>query len=147
MSKEVESVQEGVAHYLENVLHTVKTEKTKQFRSGYSWGTEYSQNKIDEVRTVYVPEGTSYNVFYAYQLVTQADLRHMVVYSAYEQGLMVEEEKIELLEATKGVLKRFKGLREEVKQDEIVGEEILAIYKRLAKELRDEGIIKLRKKK
>jgi len=147
MGKEVGNVQEGVAQHLENVLHTVRVEKTKQFRSGYSWSTEYSKNKIDEARTVTVPEETSYNVFYAYQLLTQADLRHLVVYSAFEQGLMDEEVKIELLEASIDVLRRFKGLREEVKEDKNVGEDILEIYKRIAKELRDEGIIKLKKKK
>lgn len=118
-----------------------QVEKVKTFRSGYTWSTPYAKEKMEEQRTITVSGDIKYDVLYAYQLITQADLRHMVVYNAFEQGLMDEDEKIELLTASVRDAKIVRGFKDEIEEDEENKEMILGMYKRIVKELVDEGII------
>lgn len=143
---EVNEKQNSVQNFLEEVNHKIKSERNTSFRTSYEWRVDYSQRIYQEARTVIVPEGVSYNVLRAYQEITQADLRHMVIYNAFNEGAMDEDTKIELLGASYHNVKTVKKVLKEVKEDEEVGEEIEAIYKKVLGELVDEEIVKPKKK-
>lgn len=141
------AVSEEVKEQVEKV-HVVKQERTTYFRSGYSWSTQFAKERIEEQRTVVVPENTPVDVLYGYQLLSQADVMHMVIFNAHNQELMGDEDHHELLKSTTKVLQRVTpSLRQAKKEKLEVYEEMAAIYRRLRVELTEAGILKAPTKK
>lgn len=137
MSKEVnEAVEEKI------VKHIVRQDDSKYIRSGYTWSTPYGKERYEEQRTVTLPESTTLDGVYVYQLLTNADLSHMVIFNAYNQGKMEEDEFEELLSSTKQVLKKalpYIKLEKE-NESEIYGD-LVVMYKRLKEELEENGLL------
>src|SRR5699024_10765563 len=125
MSNKVDNAQQGLQNFMEKVFHKIESEKNISYRSSYEWRTDYSQRTYHEARTVIVPESVSYEVLRSYQEITQADLRHMVVYNAFNEGAMDEDTKMELLRASIENVKEVRKNMEEIKEDEEVGNVIV----------------------
>lgn len=137
MSKEVNEVVEEKI-----VQHIVKQDDSQYIRSGYVWSTQYGKERYEEQRTIKMPEGTTIDGMYVYQLLTNADLSHMVIFNAYNQGKMDEDEFIELMTATKEVLQKaipYIKLEKENKSE--IYRDLATMYKRLKEELEENDII------
>lgn len=128
------------------VVHLIKQEKLIEIQSGYSWGTDYTKEKYEEKRTLTLPEGTSLDTVYVYQLLTNADLRHMVIFNAHNQGSMEEKEFLELLNSTKRVLERaLPYIRTEKENDTENYKSLASLYVRLRGDLEEWGLVKTKK--
>lgn len=143
----VEDMAESIANKVSDktdgdVVHVIRSEKNQFFNSRYAISRDYGEYKLEQGRSVPVKEGIKSNVLYVYQLITEADLRHMVVYGAYEDGAITEAEKEELLSTSKRALRKFVKYKEEIKSDEHHKRDMVDIFNRIREELQEEGIIK-----
>lgn len=142
----VESTQDAVVEDIKKdigVEHIVRSERTTYFRCTYTWSTQYAKEKYEQQRTIHIPEGVDNNVLYAYQTLTNIDLCHMVIFNAYVQGKMGEEEFLEILRSSKVLLEKvlpYIKLAKKLKLE--VYEEIIAIYTRVKKELEENNLWK-----
>lgn len=148
----LEAVEDNVAEGLEENqnVHIVKQERTRTFNKRFGWSTEFNRVRFEESRTVAIPADTPYDAVYVHEILTQADVTHMVLFNAYNQGYMERPEFEENLQATVKVLKKASPYMKKVKQiqDELEQyEEIASIYSRLRGELVEEGILKTKKAK
>lgn len=120
------------------VEHVVRQERGTHIRSTYSWSTDYARERFEEHRSVNLPEGETVDTVYVYQLLMGADLTHMVIFNAHNQGVMEGDEFIEILASTKAVLKKAVPLIKQAKLDESeVVDELYSMYKRLKEELEE----------
>lgn len=103
---EVDNKTEAVAENVkgQNQTHLVKQEKINTLRCTYAWGTNYNKEKFEESRNIALPAELPNDLVYAYQLLTQADLVHMVAFNANTYGYMDDEEHAEMVVSTKKVL-------------------------------------------
>lgn len=133
--KKVDEKEEG------DITHVIKNEMSQIFSSHYGIAREYGQYKLDETRSVPVKEDINSNVLYVYQILTQADLRNMIVYGAFDDGAISEEEKIEYLTSSKRALRQFIAYQEDIKEDEHHKQDMVEVFKRVKNDLKEEGII------
>src|SRR5690625_3330394 len=76
-----EAVENGLVEELSQT-HIVKQERTRTFNKRFGWATDYNKEKFEESRSVAIPADTPYNAIYVHELLTQADLTHMVIFNA-----------------------------------------------------------------
>lgn len=142
-----EAVEEEVTEGLTKTEHIVKQEKTRTINVRYGWATEFNRIKFEESRPIVIAAETPYLAVYTHELLTQADLTHMVIFNAYNQKAMTEEEFMEILETTKEVLKKASTNLKELKAMKVENfSEMAAIYKRLKDELIKYGIVQTKPK-